>query len=60
MKERGGLIRARLAGAEQATGSVLVFLDAHCEVSPGWLTPMLAEIANDRTRVIVPVIQWCV
>ena len=56
MKKRGGLIRARLAGAKQATGSVLVFLDAHCEVSPGWLTPMLAEISNDRTRVIVPVI----
>ena len=56
MNQRGGLIRARLAGAKQATGSVLVFLDAHCEVSPGWLTPMLAEIANDRTRVIVPVI----
>ena len=56
MNQRGGLIRARLAGAKQATGSVLVFLDAHCEVSPGWLTPMLAEIANDQTRVIVPVI----
>ena len=56
MNQRGGLIRARLAGAKQATGSVLVFLDAHCEVSPGWLTSMLAEIANDRTRVIVPVI----
>ena len=56
MKERGGLIRARLAGAEQATGSVLVFLDAHCEASPGWLTPMLSEIATDQTRVVVPVI----
>lgn len=56
MEERGGLIRARLAGAEQATGSVLVFLDAHTEAAPGWLPPILAEIATDRTRVIVPVI----
>ena len=56
MAERGGLIRARLAGAEQAAGSVLVFLDAHVEATPGWLTPMLAEIATDRTRVLVPVI----
>ena len=56
MEERLGLIRARLAGAEQASGSVLVFLDAHTEAAPGWLTPILAEISTDRTRVIVPVI----
>jgi polypeptide N-acetylgalactosaminyltransferase len=56
MEERGGLIRARLAGAEQAEGSVLVFLDAHTEAAQGWLPPILAEIATDRTRVIVPVI----
>ena len=56
MEERLGLIRARLAGAEQASGSVLVFLDAHTEASPGWFPPILAEITTDRTRVIVPVI----
>ncbi len=56
IEERGGLIKARLAGAEQAMGSVLIFLDAHTEASPGWLPPILAEIATDRTRVIVPVI----
>ena len=56
MENRKGLIRARLAGAEQAAGSVLVFLDAHIEVTPGWLPPMLAEISTDRTRVLVPVI----
>ena len=53
---REGLIRARLLGAKHARGHVLVFLDAHVEASEGWLVPLLAEIAGDRTRVVMPVI----
>ena len=35
-KQRSGLIRARIAGAEAATGDVLIFLDSHCEAAEGW------------------------
>lgn len=44
---RNGLVGARLMGARVATGDVLVFLDAHCEVTKGWLEPLLDRAGND-------------
>lgn len=46
-KVRSGLVGARLMGAENATGDVLVFLDAHCEVTIGWLEPLLERAGSD-------------
>lgn len=51
-----GLIRARLQGARLATGDVLIFLDAHCEATVMWAEPLLARIEQDRTAVLVPII----
>ncbi|XP_073833113.1 N-acetylgalactosaminyltransferase 7 [Musca autumnalis] len=55
-KEREGLIRTRSRGAKEATGEVIVFLDAHCEVNTNWLPPLLAPIYRDRTVMTVPII----
>ncbi|XP_065670493.1 N-acetylgalactosaminyltransferase 7 [Hydra vulgaris] len=55
-KQREGLIRARNIGAIAATGEVLVFLDAHCEVGGNWLPPLIAPIQEDPTTLTAPII----
>lgn len=37
-------------------GQVLIFLDAHSECCVGWLQPLLARIASDRSVIAVPLI----
>ncbi|XP_071546365.1 polypeptide N-acetylgalactosaminyltransferase 1 isoform X3 [Panulirus ornatus] len=56
LKERHGLIRARLAGARAAKGDVLIFLDSHCEANERWMEPLLQRIKESRTAVLVPII----
>ena len=55
-EERLGIVRARMMGAKNATGSVLTFLDSHCECNEGWLESLLSRIAEDHTRVVSPMI----
>lgn len=56
MHERSGLIKARLLGATHVTGEVIIFLDAHCECTVGWLEPLLSEISLNRHTVVSPTI----
>lgn len=40
----------KVLASRLASGDVLVFLDSHCEVTEGWLPPLLAPIAEDEKR----------
>uniref|UniRef100_A0A6A7GAY1 Polypeptide N-acetylgalactosaminyltransferase n=2 Tax=Hirondellea gigas TaxID=1518452 RepID=A0A6A7GAY1_9CRUS len=56
LKSRHGLIRARLAGANEAKGDVLIFLDSHCETNHQWMEPLLQRIKESSSAVLVPII----
>ncbi|XP_054462337.1 polypeptide N-acetylgalactosaminyltransferase 15-like [Anoplopoma fimbria] len=59
--KRLGVGGCRNLGAARAAGEVLVFMDSHCECQKGWLEPLLERVAQDRTRVVSPimdVIDW--
>ncbi|CAH8594234.1 unnamed protein product [Schistosoma turkestanicum] len=56
LAHRGGLIQAKTAGAKEATGEVLIFLDSHCECGINWLPPLLDPIAANYRTVVCPFI----
>jgi len=54
LKVRRGLMLARMEGAWRAKGWMTIFLDSHIEATPGWIEPLLARVAEDPKRVVVP------
>ena len=53
-EKQTGLIAARLAGAEHSTGEVIVFLDSHCEATPGWYEPLAQHIKDNPAAIAIP------
>lgn len=54
--ERLGLIKARLLGLKFATAPIVTFLDAHVEVTKGWLEPLIARIEENANVVATPLV----
>ncbi|XP_058065425.1 putative polypeptide N-acetylgalactosaminyltransferase 9 [Anopheles bellator] len=56
--ERLGLIRARILGARSTSTDLITFLDAHVEVTVGWLEALLDVVAKNWTVIALPTIDW--
>ena len=52
--ERSGLVKARLRGIKEARAETFIVLDSHIEVQPGWLEPMLGNLAKNKKNMIMP------
>ncbi|XP_071508632.1 polypeptide N-acetylgalactosaminyltransferase 4-like [Diadema antillarum] len=55
-RQRYGLIKARMLGVEEASAPTFTFLDSHVEVMMGWLEPLLARLSEEKTAVVMPVV----
>ncbi|CRL00363.1 CLUMA_CG013634, isoform A [Clunio marinus] len=49
---RIGIIGARNLGSLNAIGPILVSLDSHVEVGPGWLEPLLDRFVDNKKRLV--------
>ena len=56
LPEREGLIRTRMAGANQAKGEILIFFDSHIECNVNWLPPLIEPIVENYTTAVCPFI----
>lgn len=57
-KGRGlGVAGARMAGADKATGDVIIFLDSHMEVTERWAEPFLLHLQNHPDSIASAVIE---
>ncbi|CAH8565693.1 unnamed protein product [Heterobilharzia americana] len=48
--KRMGLIKSRMNGARNASGDILVFLDAHIETLNHWLEPLIVQLISLRKQ----------
>ncbi|KAH8404461.1 hypothetical protein KR222_003573, partial [Zaprionus bogoriensis] len=54
MEESMGVVRARRFAVRELFADIVIFMDAHVEVTAGWLAPLLHVVAEDPTTIATP------
>ncbi|XP_056012812.1 polypeptide N-acetylgalactosaminyltransferase 5-like isoform X1 [Ostrea edulis] len=54
LPESKGLMTSRQTGINHAKSDVIIVMDSHIEVSPGWLEPLLQRIKDDPKVMVFP------
>lgn len=55
---RQGLIYAKMLGAQEAVGHVVMFFEPHCIVNKGWLPPLLHVLNQKRNSLVLPTLDY--
>jgi mycofactocin glycosyltransferase len=53
----GGPAAARNRGAAEVRTPLVAFVDSDCEVTPGWLVPLLAHLSEPAVAAVAPRVQ---
>lgn len=56
LDEPHGLIGAKQAGAEAATGDIIVFFDCHVKPAKDYWVPYVKAVRENYKRVVIPTI----
>ena len=56
LKERSGLMKTRVVGAQAAQSDYLFIMEPHCEMTHNWLPPLIEPLLKDPHIVTVPIV----
>ncbi|CAE8723788.1 unnamed protein product, partial [Polarella glacialis] len=53
-----GLIKTKMEASQRAVGSILMFLEPHIVVAPGWLEPLLNRLGEEPQALVMPTLDF--
>lgn len=58
LPERTGLIHAKMLGAKEAVGDIIMFFEPHCIVGKTWLEPLMHIVLQKPNSLVLPTLDY--